>query len=62
MGRKNGMEKRFVLFYPMESENEWQWFKTEEEMRDFLSFYETDGIRMAKAIEILNIREIDLTD
>ena len=56
------MEKRFVLFYPMESENEWQWFKTEEEMRDFLGFYETGGIKMAKAIEILNIREIDLTD
>ena len=56
------MEKRFVLFYPMESENEWQWFKTEEEMRDFLSFYKTDDIRMAKAIEILNIREIDFTD
>ena len=56
------MEKRFVLFYPMESENEWQWFKTEEEMRDFLSFYEIDDIKMAKAIEILNIREIDLAE
>ena len=56
------MEKRFVLFYIKEGKDDWGWFESEEEMRDFLSYYDSDELLVVEAIEILNCREIGIAD
>lgn len=56
------MEKRFMLFYRIKGAFDLEWFKSEEEMRIFLSVYDPDEILVVKAMEILDSREIELTD
>ena len=52
---------RFVLFYEECGRYEYDWFETEDEMRDFIALYKSNDIQIVEAIEILSSREIDLT-
>lgn len=55
------MDRRFVLFYKECGRYEYDWFETENEIKDFVAFYKPDDIHVIHAIEVLDSREIDLT-
>lgn len=56
------MQKRFLLISSFGDGCDWTWFETQDEMRDFLDYFESMDTKVLETFEVVNGHQIELTD